>query len=301
MEGGPSLCPGARQGSCTHVPSICPYQGSRDTSSATKHAWSATNPPGLTFDGALPTLQDLWGTSPMNLQALLRLLRANPAKMALGGDLVDQGAPALTAGDLDQAADLLGWLVIQEDPLPLEVSFQGSLRLKVEVPALLSFFQVLPQQVLKVILELVVVHGAKEVPAHLAAARQLPGPALRQGHRGAGRKIQRVTGCWANRAQAQGLAHLPPRQSRRWPRWDKLGWALTQGSLEWTSARPRSSWTRIWDFSGVLGRGQAPTSTQAQGKLAHGQVKQQDVFLASFFISRTQGSLLSNCKNMPQA
>lgn len=145
---------------------------------------SDTKPPALTFDGGLPTFQALWGTSPVSLRALLRPLRANPAKMVLGGNLVDQGAPALAAGDLDQAVDLLGWLVSQEDPLPLELSFQGSLCLKVEVPPLLSFFQLLPQHVLIVILELLVVHGAKEVPAHLTAAWHLPGLALGQGHRG---------------------------------------------------------------------------------------------------------------------
>lgn len=237
----------------------------------------------------------------MNLRALLRPLGANPAETVLGGDLADQGAPALAPGDPDQAADLLGRLVVQEDPLPLEVSFQGGLRLKVEVPALLSLFQVLPQQVLKVILELVVVHGAKEVPAHLAAARQLPGPALRQRHRGGCEESTASYGVLGQARASPGLARLPARQRRQGPAWDELRWALKGGSLERTSTRLRSFGTRIWDFSGVLGRGQTPTSTQAQGKLAHGQVKQQDVFLASFFISRTQGSLLSNCKNVPQA
>lgn len=146
------------------------------------------------FDGGLPTFQALRGTSPVNPRALLRSLRANPAKMLVGRDPVDQGAPAFAAGGLDQAVDLLGQLLRQEDPLPLEVSFQGSLGLKVEVPALLSFFQVLLQQVLKVMLELLVVHGAEEVPADLAVAWYLPSLALRQGHRGGWGRTEQVTG-----------------------------------------------------------------------------------------------------------
>lgn len=101
-----------------------------------------------------------------------------PTKMVLRWDLVSQGAPALTAGGLAKVEDLLRRLLSQEYPLPLEVSFQWCLCLKVEVPAVLSFFQVLPQQIFKVILELVMVHRAKEVPAHLATAWHLPSPAL---------------------------------------------------------------------------------------------------------------------------
>lgn len=132
----------------------------------------------------------------MNPGALLRLLGANPASTVLGGDPVSQGAPAVTADDSpDQAVNLPGRLLSLQDPLPLEGPFQGSLCLKVEVPALLSFFQLLPYLVLKVLLELLVVHGAKEVPAHLAAARGLPSPALGQRHRG---------GCGESRASYRG-------------------------------------------------------------------------------------------------
>lgn len=113
-----------------------------------------------------------------------------------------QGAPAVTADDSpDQAVNLLGRLLSHEDPLPLERPFQGSLCLKVEVPALLSFFQLLSHLVLKVMLELVVVHGAKEVPAGLAAARGLPSPALGQWHCGSWGETRASYRGWDDRSK----------------------------------------------------------------------------------------------------
>lgn len=158
------------------------------------------------FDRGLPTLQALWATSLVNLRALLRLLGANPANTILGGDPVGRGAPAVTADDSpDQAVNLLGRLLSHEDPLPLERPFQGSLCLKVEVPALLSFFQLLSYLVLKVMLELVVVHGAKEVPAGLAAAWGLPSPALGQRHCAGWGETRASYGGWDDRSKHRGV------------------------------------------------------------------------------------------------
>lgn len=149
--------------------------------------------------------------------------------MLLGGDPVGQGAPAVAADDSpDQAVNLLGRLLSHQDPLPLEGPFQGSLCLKVEVPALLSFFQLLFHLVLKVLLELLVVHGAKEVPAGLAAAGALPSPALGQRHRG---------GCRESRASYSDSSKLRAKQGSqggtgwagpalRQPRGDRHIWIL---------------------------------------------------------------------------
>lgn len=68
--------------------------------------------------------------------------------------------------------------VRREDSLPLEFTFQGRFHLKVKIPSVLGFFQVSSHQVLEVILELFMIHWAKEVSAELPAAGGLPDGAL---------------------------------------------------------------------------------------------------------------------------
>lgn len=213
-------------------------------------------PPALTFDSCLPTLQAVWRRSLVSPQALLSPLGANPARVILGGD---PGAPVLTDGT-DQ--DLLQGLLILEDSLPLELSFQGSLCLEVEVPALLSLFQVLPHHALQVVQELLVVHRPEEVPAHLAAAWHLPSPALRQGHGGSweesrvsyqsvgqaqGPALSKADGSQGGQAmrQPRGHLHLPPFG----PRCASVSGVLGRG---WSVTESDTAWCHAGDGEGAL-------------------------------------------------